>query len=59
MEENKLCPFRQEIYKGNKAKSLDLIQETRFGVCLGSKCAIYNAHFSCCGFLKDANGIRR
>ena len=51
MEENKLCPFRQEIYKGNKAKSLDLIQEVRFGPCLKEHCAIWNSETGKCGLI--------
>ena len=59
IEKEKLCPFRQETYKGNKAKSIDLIQEVRFGVCLEDRCAIYNKSSACCGFLRDNNGPRR
>ena len=52
MEENKLCPFRQEIYKGNKAKSLDLLQEVRFGVCLKEHCAVWDKNNEGCGLIR-------
>jgi hypothetical protein len=51
MEENKLCPFRQEIYKGNRTKSLDLLQEVRFGSCLKKHCAIWDERTGKCGFI--------
>lgn len=55
MEKNKLCPFRQEIYKGNKTKSLDLIQEVRFGVCLKEHCAIWSEDTKSCGIVGVKN----
>lgn len=51
MEKNKLCPFRQEIYKGNKAKSLDLLQEVRFSICLKEHCAVWDEKIGKCGFI--------